>query len=244
MAKEDLQFFSDSSSHRGHKYMVVGGILLRPHRTSELTRKMQDLREAAKMGPNSEFKWTSYKNGQRKKAYFGLIDLFFEMIKNGHLHFHSMICDFHEFDHKHEAKNGSKDMFTSVNKLYYQLLLHQICRRYGKYHTIAMYPDHGNDSAEIVHFRENVCKAAYFKYKAQFGSLIRIQPYPSSSMLPLQLPDVVLGSIAALREGRELNANKQELAEYILAKSPLENWGQSTSRDANFTVWNWKNSGS
>lgn len=119
MAQEELQFFSDSSSHRGHKYMVVGGIVLPPHRTAQLSAEMSKLKDLARMGPKSEFKWTSYKNRQRKKAYFGLVDLFFKMISDNHLHFHTLICDFHEFDHRHEADNGSKDMFKSVNKLYF-----------------------------------------------------------------------------------------------------------------------------
>jgi len=200
MATEDLQFFSDSSSHRGHEYMVVGGIVLKPTATRELVLKMNELKDASRMGPNSEFKWSSYKNGERKKAFIGLIDLFYEMIAANRIHFHALICNFNEFNHKHGNENGPKNKFRSVNKLYYQLLVHQICRRYGTDFKIAMYPDHGNDSAEIVHFREQVCKAAYFNSGARFGSLIRIQPYPSSKLLPLQLSDVVLGSIAALRE--------------------------------------------
>lgn len=239
MPNEDFQFFCDSSSHRGHKYMVVGGILLPPHRTKELRSKMQAIKDSVKMGPNSEFKWTGYKNGRRKKAYFELVDHFFGMVDKGHAHFHTLICDFSEFDHKHE-KHGPKDTFKSVNKLYYQLLVHQICRRYGKTNKIAMYPDHGNDSAEIVNYREAVCISAYRKYGSQFGSLMRIQPYPSSKLLPLQLPDVILGSIAALRENRKLNTNKQELADYILDKSPVTSWSTSTDRNENFTVWNWK----
>lgn len=240
MAKEDLQFFSDSSSHRGHRYMVVGGIVLRPNRTSQLKADMQAIKDSVRMGPKSEFKWSAYKNGERKKAYFALVDLFFEMVSQGRMHFHTLICDFTEFDHKHDDPSGAKDTFKSVNKLYYQLLVHQICRRYGKAHKIAMYPDHGNDSAEVINFRESVCKAAYFKYGCQFGSLAKIHPYPSAQMLPLQLADVILGSIAAVRENRKLNKNKSELAAYILNKAPVKDWSETTHRDSNFTVWNWQ----
>lgn len=242
MAREDLQFFCDSTSHRGHDYMAVGGIVLKPERTRDLVARMQELKDASKMGPTGEFKWSGYKNGERKKAYLGLVDLFYDMIRDGHMHFHALVCNFNEFNHKHDDENDPKDMFKSVNKLYYQLLVHQICRRYGKDCRIAMYPDHGNDSAEIVNFRENVCKAAYYKYDARFGSLIRIQPYPSSKLLPLQMPDVILGSIAALREGRQLNKNKQDLADYILARSPVRSWSETTNRDGKFTIWNWRNS--
>lgn len=220
--------------------MVVGGILLTPKRARELNSAMLKLKDQAKMGPSSEFKWSGYKNGQRKKTYFALVDLFYSMIEKNHLHFHCLVCDFNNFNHKHSDPNGSKNMFRSVNKLYYQLLVHQVCRRYGKKGKIAMYPDHGNDSAEIVGFRESVCKAAYFNHGAQYGSLMRIQPYPSSKMLPLQLPDVILGGIAALRENRDLNQNKQELGNYILDRSPLADWSEATNRDANFTIWHWK----
>jgi hypothetical protein len=240
MAQEDFQFFSDSSSHRGHTYMVVGGIVLPPHRTKELTAKMKELKELSRMGPNTEFKWSGYKNGEKKRAYFGLVDHFYKMIDDGHMHFHALICNFNEFDHKRDNPSGPKNMFKSVNKLYYQLLVNQICRRYGQKHKVAMYPDHGNDSAEIISFRESVCKAAYFRHQACFGSLIRIQPYPSKTLLPLQLPDVILGGIAALRENRTLSAHKQELGEYILEKSPVSSWDECTNKDSNFTLWHWK----
>ncbi len=229
-----LEFYCDSSSHRGHKYVVLGGVSATPKRVLQLNAALDTIKSTIEM--KGEFKWSGFRGGNKTQAYKSAVDLFFHSIENRHLHFHSIVCDFAEFDH-HRTGRGSPE--ASVNKLYYQLMLHQIGRRYGGSARIEIYPDHGNDSAEVVRFREAICAAAYKKYSAKPNCIRAIKPVPSAKHNILQMLDIVIGSMAALREQRSLATHKAGLADYILEKSPVSNWDHDFNLNQNrFSIWN------
>jgi hypothetical protein len=236
MADDVLDFYCDSSSHRGHKYVVVAGVAGRPHRINEINAKLEVFKETISM--KSEFKWSQYRGGRKEGIYFGVVDYFFELISNGQLHFHGLVCDFNRFDH-HRAGRGNPE--TSVNKLYYQLMLHQVCKQYGNRCRIQMFPDHENDSAQVTQFREAICARAYRQYATRPNCLRAIHPIPSSNHNVLQMLDIVIGSIAALREDRQLSGHKMKLANYILEKSPVSSWDQDVTFENNsMSLWNFR----
>lgn len=231
-----IHFYSDSSSHRGHQFVVVGGIAIRPDHVERINGLLQSLKDDA--GINREFKWNEYKGGRKRQAYEAAVDLFFQLLHENKLHFHCVICDFTAFDHK---KDGLGSPEKSVNKLYYQLMLHRVCAFYGQQMRIIMTPDHGNDSSEIVNFRGAICAAAYRKYKTRPNCLRAIQPQPSASNNILQMLDVIIGAIAAHRENRKLGPNKVHLRDYILPSSPIKDFSIDTTNEARrLTVWNFK----
>lgn len=176
MRQDVLHYYCDCSSYTGDNiYAVVGGVAVKAHVEDKLEEEIQGIKD--RIGMKSEFKWSSYKGGPRKEcAYFELVDLMFDSIEKDHLHFHSVIADFKRFDH-HQGGRGSP--YQSVNKLYFQLMLHEVCRRYGSKWRIIMFPDQGSDSEQIGKFREVICAKAYRRYGAQFGSLRAIKPTQS-----------------------------------------------------------------
>ncbi len=161
MPKDVLNYYCDCSSYVGdNKYAVVGGVAVKAHHVSDLEGEIQHLKDD--IGMSSEFKWSGYKGGIRKeKAYKGLVDLFYDAIANHKLHFHALIVDFDKFDHH---MNGRGSPHQSVNKLYYQHMIHDVCRRYGDKWRIQMIPDHGSDSEQIVSFRGAICAKSYNQY--------------------------------------------------------------------------------
>lgn len=234
MSSDIIQFFSDSSSHRGHKFVVVGGIAIRPDHVKNVNSQLQSMKEMA--GINREFKWNEYKAGRKEVAYKDAVNLFFKLLSDNKLHFHCIICDFTNFDHK---KDGPGNPEKSVNRLYYQLMLHRVCALYGQKMRILMTPDHGNDSAEIVNFRDAICAAAYQRYNAQPNCLRSIHPQPSAKHNILQMLDIIIGAIAAHREDRILGANKTDLRNHVINASPIKDFSCNTPRSyRKFTVWN------
>lgn len=213
--------------------MVVGGVALTSDCAQEINDQLQDLKQAHGIG--GELKWSRYTGGRKRAAYEGAVDLLFKLIEEKRVHFHSICCDFRAFDHK---KDGAGNPEKSVNKLYYQLLLHRVCAKYGGKSRIIMFPDHGNDSAEILAFRGAICASAYKRYNAMPNCLRDINPVPSKEHNVLQIVDIVIGAIAAQREDRQLGPNKSTLRDFVVERSGISDFSIDTPKKALFSVWN------
>jgi hypothetical protein len=232
----NLEFWCDSSSHRGHNYMVIGGVAIRRNRSLSISSDIEKLKELA--GVTSELKWTKYKGGCRSVLYKAVIDLFFALIEEKHAHFHCIISHFREFDHNQDAPGNEE---KSVNKLHFQLSLHRVAKFYGRQCAIFIYPDKGEDSNQFVNFRNALCATAYKSYKTRANCIKVIQPKDSSNNLILQMVDIIIGAIAADMNQRSLAAHKQELAKYVLSKAKLENWAHDSSlTERCFTIWHFR----
>jgi Protein of unknown function (DUF3800) len=224
---EHLHFYSDSSSHRGHAYMVVGGIAVRPERLSEINTTIEGIKASA--GIVGEVKWKKYKGGAKRAAYFALVDYASLLLREQQAHFHILLCHFSDFNHK---ISGPGNPEKSVNRMYFQLLFHRLCRFYGKSCILHVFPDSGSDSAEIVAFREVICASAYKKYRTMPNCLRSIHPQPSHKHPVIQLMDVVIGAAAAKREARVLSGHKQELADYVTSVLHPVGWHTDTPSSA------------
>lgn len=234
--ESSIHVYCNSSSHRGHEFMVAGGLVLPPSHQADLVDKIGLLKE--NVGMKSKFRFSDYRGGRKKPAYEGLVDLFFESIENEQIHFHTMICSFNEFDHRRDGQ-GSPE--KSVNKLYYQLFLHRICRFYGGSRAIYAFPDRGDDSKELVQFRDSLCAAAYKKYRTKPNCLRNISPQNSDNSPLIQMTDVIIGSIASLRNGHRQDSDKGRLAQYVLENAPHRCWTRDTPREQRkLTVWNFR----
>jgi hypothetical protein len=191
--------------------MVVGGVAIHEDRIEEISQTIANIKD--EIGMLSAFRWSDYRAGRKKKAYFKLVQYFFELIENGHMHFHLLICPFSEFNHK---LGGTGNQESSVNRMYFQLYLHRFCKFYGTKCYLYGFPDRGNDSSQVVGFREVLCAKAYNKFATLPNCIPAIHPQKSKDHGAIQMVDVVIGSVAAKRERRVLNANKSELADFIV----------------------------
>ncbi|MRG70392.1 DUF3800 domain-containing protein [Alphaproteobacteria bacterium HT1-32] len=231
-----IHFYCDSSSHRNSQYMVAGGIAIRQGRLAEISQKILDIKASGNIG--SEFKWSGYRGGYRRQAYEDLIDLCFSLAEQKQAALHWIIADFGSFAHK-TNDDGSPE--SSVNRMYFQLCLHRLCKFYGKACGVYVYPDNGNDSAELIGFRDVLCARAYKTYKTKPNCVRDIKALTSHTEPLIQMADVVTGAIAALRNQRQLKAPKANLAQYVLDRSGHPDWSTDTLHTARFmTVWNFQ----
>ena len=230
---KSLSFFGDASS-RERKFMVAGGLAISGNRIAEIEDNIAAIREQA--GIRSEFHWAAYRGGKRRVGYESLVRYAFGLINQRHAALHVIIARFDNYNHK--AKEGeNKD--TSINRMYYQLLLHRIGRLYGPHRAIHVRLDAGNDSADICNMRNQLCAAAYSRYKARPNCVRSIEPAQSDRVGIIQMADVLLGAIAAKRNEIEHTSPKGALADYVLRASGRHNWHTDTPRHAKFlTVWN------
>lgn len=229
-------FYCDASSHRESDFMVCGGIIFRKARLAEIEATIKGHREKAGI---SEMGWSDYRGGARKEAYHAVASLLFELVRTKQATFFVLIAPFKGYVHKPSKKK--QDNMTSVNRLYFQLLLHRVVPRIGKHHEIFVFPDKGNDSRDLVRFRHSLCKLAMKRKGARFNSVPYIQALDSHQCEPIQMVDIVIGAIAAVRNNRALAPHKAELAAHILKESGRYSWVGSTMwNHMGVNVWDFK----
>lgn len=227
-----LSFFGDASS-RDRSFMVAGGFAVAGNRINEIEDAIAALRDDA--GIKSEFHWADYRGGKRREGYENLVKYAFQLINQRKAALHIIIAKFDGYNHK--AKEGdSKD--TSINRMYFQLLLHRVARYYGKSRAIHVRLDSGNDSADICAMRNQLCAKAYQQLKTRPNCVRSIEPVCSKRVGIVQMADVLVGAIAAKRNDVRHTSPKGDLADFVLKASGRHSWNTNTAFDARFlTVW-------
>lgn len=214
--------------------MVAGGFAIAGARINEVEDRIATLREEA--GIRSEFHWSKYRGGKRRAAYEALIRYAFELVNRRQAALHIIIADFDHFDHR-AVEGENRD--TSINRMYYQLLLHRVARYYGDKRAIHVRLDAGNDCKDICELRGAVCADAYRRYDTLPNCIRSIEPVSSERVGIVQMADVVVGAIAAKRNRVEHTSPKGALADFVLQAAGRHAWDTDTPRDARFfTVWN------
>lgn len=227
-----VTFFGDASS-KGADYMVAGGFAVSASRIKEISEHITAIREAADI---SEFHWAEYSGRRQRAAYESLVQYAFQLVKDGHAAFHVIICPFKGYRHKAKPGEGRD---TSVNRMYFQLLLHRPARFYGKKRAIHVRLDAGNDSKDICGMRNEVCAAAFHQHKTRPNCIRSLEALPSHDAPIIQMADVLLGGIAAKRNGVKHTSEKGPLADLILQASGRPSWDKDTPFWAKkLTVWN------
>ena len=229
-----ITFFGDASS-RGSTFMVAGGLAIPGNRINEIEDAIAALRDDA--GIKSEFHWADYRGGRRRDGYEGLVKYAFQLINQRKAALHIIIANFDDFNHKMTA-GGNRD--SSINKMYFQLLLHRFARFYGKHRVLHVRLDAGNDSREICNFRNQLCAKAYRTYQTRQNCVRSIEPVCSKRVGIVQMADVLMGGIAAKRNDLKHTSPKGDLANYILKASGRHSWDVDTAYSARFlTVWHY-----
>ena len=154
--------------------MVAGGFAVAGVRISEVEDEIAFLRDDA--GIKSEFHWSDYRGGAKRDAYEKLVKYGFSLINQRRAALHIIVAKFDGYDHKARSGEGRE---TSVNRMYYQLLLHRLAQYYGQSRAIHVRLDRGNDSKDICQMRNQVCADAYRKYNTRPNSIRSIEPVQS-----------------------------------------------------------------
>lgn len=227
-----LSFYGDASSKQS-TYMVAGGFAVSGNRINEIEDAIATLRDDA--GITSEFHWSDYRGGHKQAAYESLVRYAFDLINKRQAALHVIIAKFAGYNHR-QTKGENHD--TSVNRMYFQLFLHRICRFYGQRRRIHIRLDAGNDSDDICRMRNELCAAAYKTFSTRPNCVRSIEPVKSQNVGIIQMADVIVGAIAAKQNAVRHTSPKGELAEFVLRASGRHSWAHDTAFNSRFlTVW-------
>lgn len=232
--------YCDESRQSKDRFMVIGGTIIPSDNVEQFNKTMQKYRNEQKMF--SELKWSKVTN-QKLTEYKRFVEYFFALNNTDNLHFHCIIIDNHQVDHKKYNK-GDKEL--GFYKFYYQLLLHCFGKEY--------YREDENDRFIVhldyrtTHYSLNTLKTVLNrgikkKYSIDTSPFVSIEPRESKKSELIQINDIILGAIGFQKNGYDLLAgtrdSKKELVKYIAKQAGLPNlmqnslWGK-----IRFTIWN------
>lgn len=237
---QDFICFADESGISEDRFTVVGGLLMRSNRAAEVYSSLEKYRFDHSM--RSELKWSKISN-QKLDNYISLIDLFFALNSSNLVQFHCLMFDNHQWNHK-KFNNGDPDI--GLSKLYYDLIVHKFVKRCGKGgKRLLACLDHRNSSTALEDLRLMINRTAARDFAMPHRPLAQLISKDSKSDDILQMNDVILGAVCAIKNGRHLLSGTREakrvIAQYVLSKSGLECFDiDSPTTVHRFTVWNKK----
>lgn len=150
---------------------------------------------------NTEIKWDNAKSfGGR--AHRGYIDYLFCLIATRKAQFHIRFARMEDFDH---TLSGPRKKTDTVSKSYYQLLLHRPTRYYARKARVYVYPDDGDYTCQLRGQLGALRHQGGEAYGEHADLCIRdIECRASVNEPMLQLLDVTLGALTAMRNERHL----------------------------------------
>jgi hypothetical protein len=234
--EQDYVFIVDEAGISNDRFTVVGGICLHKNTLEGVYKTLSEYRKNLNM--TAELKWTKVSD-QKETEYKWLVDYFFAMNNSNRLQFHSVIFDSHQWNHA-RYNEGVGD--TGLSKLYFQLILHKFLCRCGPHGTLYVCMDHRHSQTSLEDLRRMLNATGKRDHGLDDPLKQLISKHSHDDDL-LQLNDVILGAVCAVRNGKHLLADyrksKRLLALRVLEKSGLQTFDQDSPRDVNrFTVWN------
>ena len=89
--------YCDESRQSKDRFMVIGGTIIPSGNVEQFNKTMQKYRTEQKMF--SELKWSKVTN-QKLAEYKRFVEYFFALNNTDNLHFHCIIIDNHQVNHK------------------------------------------------------------------------------------------------------------------------------------------------
>lgn len=234
-----IGLFCDEAGKETDRYLAVGGLVVTSEAAIKIREEMK--RHYDRLGIVSEMKWSRTKKSNKEK-YQEMIHYFFQLIDENLIRFHCLLVDFERFDHNLRTDGGANE---SLKRMYYQLILHRLCKKHGKDCNLYAFPDKARELKGLEDLKSTLNTDSKFKFRHKRDSLRAIEFRDSEKELLLQLNDIVLGGICYQKNKRyeEDNAGhpKANLAGYILGKSGVPNLNYDTPYgQEKFSIWNLK----
>lgn len=217
--------------------MAVGGIAVNMATIGKIESRIDSIRKAMRI--TSEIKWNNVKP-RRDNGHFAYADLLKELIEANNVNFHIRFQRMEDWDHK---RSGPRRKTDTVSRAFYQLALHRPVSLYGKQADIHIRPDAG-DCTEKLHEYMGQMNTEARKLASCGVKCVKSIEVRDSKLTPcLQLLDVTLGALAAVRNGRhhreDISETKHKLALHVHSL-----WGNcdlaanSIKSARKFVVWN------
>jgi hypothetical protein len=219
--------------------MAVGGLAIVPTRAALVEKRLAEIRDQMNIDPNAEIKWSTAKR-RRNFPHLAYLDYMFDLLENNHAHLHIRLSPFKDYEH---SASGDREETDTVSKSFYQLLLHRAGRFYGEKCRIIVRSDAGDCTSYLPKFQDALNNDISTKFGCRHWPIVDIAPRDSKSEPLLQLLDVTLGAITAVRNGSHLRDGASEakvaLMERAIERGKIVDVTKSHPwEDRAFNLWN------
>lgn len=234
-ARPQLLYFCDETGTSEQEYLAVGGVAIRAERANEIRSDLRDICQQCSV-PH-EVKWSNTK-ARRDNVHKAFVDYLFSLIDEGMAHFHIRFSRMSDYNHQ---LSGMRRKIDTISKAYFQLLLHRPGQYYSEDCDIFVHPDNGDCTSLLLTHKGALNAHCVSRYGS--GSFRHIAPRDSKNESILQMLDVTLGALGAVRNGRDIAPGtaeaKRELAQYVFGKTGLTSLGGNSPRtERRLSVWN------
>jgi len=237
-----FHIYCDESRQSEHRFMVLGGLVIRATNVPNFNTTMAKCRAETNM--HAELKWTKV-SPQKLPEYKRFIDYFFAVNNANQVRFHSLLIDNHQVDHK-RFSGGDKEL--GFYKFYYQLLLHAFGWRYCQKETgsrLVVLLDHRNSSYSLDTLKRELNRGMARKFQVPGNPFVSVESRDSKQTDLIQIADLLIGAVGFQKNGLHLLAEskraKVELAAYIAAQAGLDDLISDTQRsNYRFSIWNFR----
>jgi len=228
------ELYIDESSQTNHRYLVLGGVVVRASQTGALTKALESARLPEL--PKGEMGWTKVSR-TKLDAYRRFVDVFFDNPGglNG-FHFHSLVVDTHKLNDK-KFNAGSREL--GFNK---EICL--LCDKFARLYSAPLfyvYLDRRQTSYSTNDLRLIINRYRVKKGDKRDWPFRRVHFRDGIDSQALQLVDILLGGIAFDLNGHGKAANaspaKVALSAHILKRARIENTHKGTGISGDFTIW-------
>lgn len=224
--------YIDESSQTQHRYLLLGGVIIRKPLADAALAKLRDIRLPEIT--TGEMKWSKVSKS-KLPSYRRVVDAFWddEAIKN--FHFHSLFVDTTKQNHK---KFNSGDKEIGFSKEIYQLA-QKFRRQYnGLFHV---YLDERETNHSLGNLRDIFNLGAAKDGDERDWPFRRCHFRDSKICLAMQLTDIFIGAIGFHINGH-INAEgaspaKSELSTYVLKRAYIGDPLKGNGPRGKFTIW-------
>lgn len=228
-----MDVFSDESSQKGHRFLVIGTLAVLQDHTERLSNELAAIR--TKYAHDREMGWTCVSK-YKYQTYCEWLDVFERYAKSKRVRMTALIMDTHEPKNRRWHTGDQELGFT---KVMYHLLLHRVGKKYG----FSRRPIYCQlDSRTTQHDPEDLRRMLNASLANKWG--IKTNPFrrvvftDSKKSDLIQLVDLVIGGLAfdknahGAREGTR--KEKIELSQRIVTMQAIP------AVQSQFNLWNWE----
>lgn len=217
---------------------MLSGICVTKTNIFDINKVINELRSARSL--NGEIKWTKVSN-YKYKDYEALASLFFDLAAKGLIHFHSMLIDTQQLNHK-AYNSGDKEI--GFSKFVYQLLL-KFGRIYQQHEHLECYLDKRTTKHSLSDLQHVLNNGIRSRWGRPYGTYSRVHFLDSKKSNLLQLNDVLLGALSSRANSHHLRTkaspSKVDLSTYICRRAGIHAAIADTPRDKTwFSTWNFR----
>jgi len=202
-------YCDESYTAAPHRYMVIGGMLIRKCDAMRIGDDFSECRARSNM--LAELKWQKVSNAKFKE-YVEIVDICLKEIAAQRLAFCAVILDRHKIDHR---THNSGCEVTGISKFYYQMILNRFVRLMDDGDRLCIFPDKHPGRGSFSGLQGSLNKSILKRYGKQRNVVTQVTPICSKSSNIAQANDIFAGAVGFHANARHKDPSSRMAKKFL-----------------------------